>query len=82
MIGKDWIEHFKTIPKNDLMKMHSALSTIWSADPLMHKIWGYEEGLVTIQHFIETEIKRRNSIVKSAQRPIITGSFKSKRKSK
>jgi len=80
MIGKEWIEHFKSIPKTDLIKMHTALSTIWMADPVMLKIFGYEEGLVTIQHFIEAEIKRRNSIVKTGQRPIITGSCGKKRK--
>jgi hypothetical protein len=58
MIGKQWMEHFEKQSTPDLKKVHSGLAMIFS-DPLIKKVYGEEEGLNTIQYFIERIVKKR-----------------------
>jgi hypothetical protein len=58
MIGKDWMEHFEKQSTPHLKKVHAGLTAVFS-DPLLKKVYGYEEGLNTIHYFIERIIEKR-----------------------
>lgn len=73
MIGKDWIEYFEKQPTPQLKKIHDGLTAIFS-DSLLKKVYGYEEGLGTIQYFIERIIDQRGRKT-GTQRKIMVGSF-------
>jgi hypothetical protein len=58
MIGKDWMDHFEKQSTPHLKKVNAGLKAALS-DPLIKKVYGYEEGLNTIQYFVERIIEKR-----------------------